>query len=45
MLERNQIANYIIENNATVRKTAKEFGLSKSSVHMVVTKRNDLKIE
>ena len=24
------IANYIIENNATVRQTAKEFGISKS---------------
>ena len=28
-----QIANYIIENNATVRRTAKEFGISKSTVH------------
>ena len=27
------IANYIIENNATVRKTAKVFGISKSTVH------------
>ena len=27
------IANYIIENNATVRKTAKAFGISKSTVH------------
>ncbi len=33
-----QIANYIIENNATVRQTAKEFGISKSTAHMVVTK-------
>ena len=33
-----QIANYIIENNATVRLTAKEFGISKSRVHMAVTK-------
>ena len=32
------IANYIIENNATVRQTAKEFGISKSTVHTVVTK-------
>lgn len=32
------IANYIIEQNATVRQTAKEFGISKSTVHMVVTK-------
>ncbi|MCH5261159.1 MAG: sporulation transcriptional regulator SpoIIID, partial [Lachnospiraceae bacterium] len=30
--------NYIIENNATVRQTAKEFGISKSTVHTVVTK-------
>ena len=36
------IANYIIENNATVRQTAKKFGISKSTVHMVVTKWNDL---
>lgn len=32
------IANYIIENNATVRQTARQFGISKSTVHMVVTK-------
>ncbi len=31
------IANYIIESNATVRQTAKVFGVSKSTVHMVVT--------
>lgn len=36
-----EIAYYIIENNATVRQTAKEFGISKSTVHMVVTKWND----
>ena len=36
------IANYIIDNNATVRQTAKEFGISKSTVHMVVTIQNDL---
>ena len=34
-----QIANYIIENNATVRQTAKEFGISKSTVHKDVTDR------
>ena len=28
-----EIANYIIENKATVRQTAKEFGVSKSTVH------------
>ena len=34
------IANYIIDNNATVRQTAKAYGVSKSTVHMVVTKQN-----
>ena len=34
------IANYIIESNATVRQTAKAFGVSKSIVHTVVTKWN-----
>lgn len=34
-----EIANYIIENNATVRRTAKEFGISKSTVHKDVTDR------
>ena len=34
-----KIANYIIENNATVRQTAKEFGISKSTVHKDVTDR------
>ena len=33
-----EIANYIIENNATVRQTAKAFGISKSTVHVVVTR-------
>lgn len=33
-----EIANYIIEENATVRQTAKRFGISKSTVHMVVMK-------
>lgn len=32
------VANYIIENNATVRQTAKQFGISKSTVHKVVMK-------
>ena len=31
------VATYIIENNATVRQAAKQFGISKSTVHMVVT--------
>ncbi len=33
-----EIAKYIIDNNATVRQTAKKFGISKSTVHIVVTK-------
>lgn len=33
-----EIANYIIENNTTVRYAAKHFGISKSTVHTVVTK-------
>ncbi len=32
------IANYIIDHNATVRQTAMKFGISKSTVHMVVIK-------
>ncbi|OUN93162.1 stage III sporulation protein E [Blautia sp. An46] len=28
-----EIANYIIEEKATVRQTAKKFGVSKSTVH------------
>ncbi len=28
-----EIATYIIENNATVRQAAKQFGISKSTVH------------
>ena len=27
------IANYIIDHNATVRQTARRFGISKSTVH------------
>lgn len=33
------IANYIIHYNATVRQTAKQFGISKSTVHKDVTER------
>lgn len=33
------IANYIIEQNATVRQTAKVFGVSKSTVHKDVAER------
>lgn len=32
-----EIADYIIETKATVRQTAKKFGISKSTVHMVIT--------
>ena len=35
-----KMAQYIVDNNATVRQTAKAFGISKSTVHMVVTKQN-----
>lgn len=38
------IANYIIENNTTVRQTAKQFGISKSTVHAEVTMRNGGKV-
>ena len=38
-----EIAEYIIENSATVRQTAKKFGISKSTVHAVVTIWNDTK--
>ena len=34
-----EIAKYIIDNNATVRQTAKQFGISKSTVHKDVTAR------
>ena len=34
-----EIANFIIDNNATVRQTAKQFGISKSTVHKDVTER------
>lgn len=34
-----EIAEYIVENNATVRQTAKQFGISKSTVHKDITER------
>ena len=34
-----ELANYIIENNTTVRAAAKRFGISKSTVHKDVTER------
>ena len=33
------LANYIVENKATVREAAKVFGISKSSVHKDVAER------
>ena len=33
-----EIANYIIQEKATIRQTAKKFGVSKSTVHIDVTK-------
>ena len=33
------LGEYIVENNSTVRATAKVFGVSKSTVHMDVSKR------
>lgn len=32
-------ANYIVENEATVRSTAKHFNISKSTVHKDITQR------
>ena len=37
-----EIANYIIEEKTTVRQAAKKFGVSKSTIHVVVTQQNDL---
>ena len=34
-----ELAKYITDTNATVRLTAKKFGISKSTVHTDVTKR------
>ena len=34
-----EIGTYIIDSNATVRQTAKKFGVSKSTVHMDITER------
>ena len=34
-----EIANYIIEKNATVRQAAKAFGISKSTVHKDISER------
>lgn len=32
-----ELGEYIIKNKATVRSTAKKFGVSKSTVHIVAT--------
>ena len=32
------VANFIINKNATIRETVKKFGISKITVHMVVVK-------
>lgn len=34
-----KMAEYIVESGATVRQTAKEFGISKSTVHKDITDR------
>ena len=34
-----EIANYIVENNTTVRQAAKRFGISKSTVHKDISER------
>ena len=34
-----EIASYIIENQATVRQTARQFGVSKRTIHKDVTDR------
>lgn len=34
-----RLGEYIVENNTTVRNTAKEFGISKSTVHADVSER------
>lgn len=34
-----ELANYIIDNNTTVRAAAKRYGISKSTVHKDVTER------
>ena len=37
-----EIANYIVENNTTVRAAAKKFGISKSTVHKDITDEDRL---
>ena len=40
-----ELAHYIVNSKDTVRGAAKRFGISKSTVHTVVTFRNGLKEE
>ncbi len=35
-----KLGEYIVENKATVRRAAKQFGVSKSTVHTDVIKQN-----
>ena len=35
-----EVAKFMIHTNATVRETAKKFGISKSTVHTDVIKQN-----
>ena len=37
-----EVAKFMIHTNATVRETAKKFGISKSTVHMEVNIKNGL---
>ena len=37
-----RLALYVLENRTTVRSAAQKFGISKSSVHMVIVKWNGL---
>ena len=34
-----EVAEFIVKSNATVRETAKKFGISKSTVHKDITER------
>ncbi|WP_244833681.1 sporulation transcriptional regulator SpoIIID [Clostridium sp. BJN0001] len=34
-----EVAQYIIQSKSTIRKTAKEFGVSKSTIHKDMTER------
>ncbi len=37
-----KLGEFIVENKATVRRAAKQFGVSKSTVHIGVTKQDGL---